>query len=156
MTKTKLTATDSYGETFTRTTARDYAFVVVARMTQAIADRSAAGLAELLAEREAAGGDEAVAKATDARNALKVQIQAAQDAEDWEKARDLSLQGRPASRLATIDSVIEYARKRHAEVQQQADDRAVNYATWTSRHDLALKAAAKAEAFGTVEIVPVG
>ena len=155
MTKTTLIATDSFGKTFTRTTARDYAFVVVRRADGRYAASVQAHLDQLIAER-AEAGDEAVAEAVKVVTGLEPYAMAAIKDNDSNKLRTIQEMRAPFDRLGVIDKLIEDAKKQAAKEQARAEAKESMGVTWHSRLDLAEKAAAEARENSSVEIVPVG
>lgn len=155
MTKTKLSATDSTGQTHTRTTARDYKFVVITRADNTKAARAQARLDALLARREKIG-TEGIERATQLYESLRAEAQAALAAENYGLVRQLDQMAHKVYQDTTLDGSIDYARRDLQRCIDHAASKKVIDITWTSRRDLALKAAAKAEKWGSVEIVPVG
>lgn len=154
MSKTKLTATDSFGETFTRTTARDYKFVIALRADQGNVDRGQARLDALLARREEIG-TEGIERATKLYEALDAKHKAALAVNNFGLAGQISSKQYKIYPDTRLDANIEYAKKDLQKCIEQAESKEILDVTWTSRRDLALKAADKMQKQGTVEIVPV-
>ena len=155
MSKTKLTATDSFSETFTRTTARDYKFVVVTRADQRIVEICERHLAADIARLDEIG-TEGIERAAQEWAVLDAQETEALAANDFRRAREINEQ------MYDSDADMRLAKRlaRHERDLQKAKEDAaaknVLNVTWTSRHDLAIKIAAKDGSHGSVEIVPVG
>lgn len=155
MPKTKLTATDSFGETFTRTTARAYEFVVVTRADNAYAARAQARLDALVARRDEIG-TEGIERAAQLHESMRVEEKAALAANNFGRARQLAQKMYKVYPDTRLDANIDYAKRDLQKCTDEAASKTIIDVTWTSRRDLALKAADKAKKNGSVEIVPVG
>lgn len=154
MSKTTLSVTDSFGETFTRTTARAYQFVVVTRADEKRITSAKANLADLELRREEMG-DAGVAATIAVYEALGVKADEAREAGDWKTARDLRDRQYALGREARIDENITRARKDVEDAIDAAAEARVIGVKWTSRYDLAMKESAKQEPYGTVVILPI-
>jgi len=155
MSKTKLTATDSFSETFTRTTARDYKFVVVTRADQKNVE-AARRLLDGYNARLDEIGVEGVERAQEFESKCYELRRAALDAKDYKLAQKFCRKADEYSADALLLGRIERTEKRLIEAQEDADAKKVIGRTWTSRMDLAMKQSSKMSQRGTVEIVPIG
>jgi len=154
MSKTKLTATDSFSETFTRTTARDYKFVIVTRADQNRVASLHRDLDELIARRDEIGND-GIERAEQSSAKCGDLISEALDSGNYALAQYLKGRRHQHNLDSRLNVNIKWATRGLAEAEAQAAASTVISVTWTSRIDLAQKAAAKASQNGSVEIVSV-